>query len=447
MIEDKILVVEDDAAMQDFLAIGLRAERFEVIRAGDLSVSYSALMNTPPSIILADYQLPDGTAFDLLAWLKARDIKIPLIVLTAHTHIELAVEAIKNGAEHFVPKPVDLGLLAPVLRRTLENCRNHHKNLAHGLQRARYERDPFLGHSSAIQELSKAAKRVSGASNTVLIQGETGTGKGVLALWLHRNSPRSHEPFIDLNCAGLSRELLESEIFGHVKGAFTGAVINKTGFLDTANRGTLFLDEIGDMDLHAQAKILKVVEEKRFYRLGDVHERTVDVQIIAASHRDLKALVEEGKFRSDLYFRISALRVRTPPLRERSEDIPVITDRLLEQLSWDMKRGSLRISDTARSELQLYPWPGNIRELRNVLERAALLSDDGIIHETGLEFEHSVVREAEPNADADHLTLKEMERRHIVRALESEGGRVAGAAKRLGIPRSSLYAKIREHGL
>lgn len=447
MTKDRILVVEDDPAMQEILAIGLRAMGFEILRADDLSMSYLALAKSQPSIILADYQLPDGTAFELLAWLKARDIRIPLVVLTAHTQIELAVEAIKNGAEQFVPKPVDMELLATSLRRTLENCRNRKKTLAHGLERARYERGPFLGNSTAIKELSKAAKRVSEASNTVLIQGETGTGKGVLALWLHKNGPRSSEPFIALNCAGLSRELLESEIFGHVKGAFTGALMNKLGFLDAANRGVLFLDEIGDMDINAQAKILKVVEEKRFYRLGDVHERMVDIQIIAASHRDLKALVKEGKFREDLYFRISTLRLRTPPLRERLEDIPVITDRLLEQLSWDMNRGSLRISDTARMELQLYPWPGNIRELRNVLERAALLSDDGVIHETGLEFEYPIVREVEERADREHLTLREMEERQIIEALRSEGGRVAKAAKRLGIPRSTLYAKIREYGL
>jgi transcriptional regulator with PAS, ATPase and Fis domain len=241
--------------------------------------------------------------------------------------------------------------------------------------------------------------------------------------------------------------LLESEIFGHLKGAFTGAVMNKTGFLDSANHGTLFLDEIGDMDQRVQPKILKVVEEKQFYRLGDVRERKADVQIIAATHRDLKTLAEEGKFRSDLYFRISTLRLHIPPLRERQEDIPIITDKLLEQLSWDMKRGPQRISESARLALQQYWWPGNIRELRNVLERAALLSDDGVIHKTGLEFELPKRRDLDANVRFTNLTLKEMEKRYILQVLESEGGRVAQAAKLLGMPRSSLYAKIREHGL
>jgi transcriptional regulator with PAS, ATPase and Fis domain len=295
--------------------------------------------------------------------------------------------------------------------------------------------------------LERASKRVAEADSSVLIQGETGTGKGVLARWLHNMGPRSNQAFVNLNCAGLSRDLLESEIFGHQKGAFTGAVSNKVGFLEAANHGTLFLDEIGDMDLQAQTKILKVVEEKQFYRLGDVHERKVDVRIMAATHRDLKKLAEDGGFRSDLYFRISPLRLSIPPLRERPEDISVITDKLLEQFSWDMKRGKLRISDSARLELERYPWPGNIRELRNVLERATLLCDDGMIHKTGLEFDIPERQSLAANVVAGNLTLKEMEKRYIILALESEGGRVSQAAKRLGIPRSSLYAKIREYAL
>jgi DNA-binding NtrC family response regulator len=446
-MEDAVLVIEDDASMLEVLVDGLVIEGFKVSPVDDLSKSYQAILTSPPNIILADYQLQDGTAFDLLAWLKARDISIPVIVLTGHTRIDLAVEAVKNGAEQFIPKPINLGFLTSMLHRTLENSRNRKKGLANRLERARYERNPFLGNSPAILELLSASKRVSKINSNVLIQGETGTGKGVLARWLHKMGPRSNEAFVDLNCAGLSHELLESEIFGHLKGAFTGAVMNKTGFLDAANHGTLFLDEIGDMDLQVQPKILKVVEEKQFYRLGDVHERKADVQIIAATHRDLKTLAEEGKFRSDLYFRISALRLHIPPLRERVEDIPVITDTLLEQLSWDMKRGPQRISESARLALKQYSWPGNIRELRNVLERAALLSDDGVIQKTGLDFERPAHQDFDANARFTNLTLKEMEKRYILQVLESEGGRVAEAAKRLGMPRSSLYAKIRENGL
>jgi transcriptional regulator with PAS, ATPase and Fis domain len=252
---------------------------------------------------------------------------------------------------------------------------------------------------------------------------------------------------VELNCAGLSSTLLESELFGHQKGAFTGAVMNKIGFLEAANHGILFLDEIGDMDLQVQPKILKVVEDKRFYRLGDVHERLVDVQIIGATHRNLKKQVGENEFRSDLFFRISTLTLNIPPLRERLEDLPIITDKLLEQFSWEMKRGPLRISDNARLELRQYSWPGNIRELRNVLERAALLSDDRVIDKTGLEFEFSERQALASDVGMKNLTLKEMEKRHIAQALELEGGRVTRTAKLLGMPRSSLYAKMREHGL
>ena len=443
----RVLVVEDDELMLEFLAGGLGVEGFEIIKAMSLSEAFKEILDSPPNIVLADYELGDGTAFDLLAWLKQRDIGIPLIVLTAHASIDLAVDAVEHGAEHFVPKPVDLGFLTTVLRRTLERLRSLQKDLANNLERARYERDPFLGKSASILELRKAARRMSETKNTLLIQGETGTGKGVLARWLHKTGPRSSEAFVELNCAGLSSALLESELFGHQKGAFTGAVMNKIGFLEAANHGILFLDEIGDMDLQVQPKILKVVEDKRFYRLGDVHERMVDVQIIGATHRNLKKQVGENEFRSDLFFRISTLTLNIPPLRERLEDLPIITDKLLEQFSWEMKRGPLRISDNARLELRQYSWPGNIRELRNVLERAALLSDDRVIDKTGLEFEFSERQALASDVGMKNLTLKEMEKRHIAQALELEGGRVTRTAKLLGMPRSSLYAKMREHGL
>ena len=446
-MREKILVVEDDVMVWEFLSAGLDSEGFELMRAKSLAESFQQVTQSAPDIILADYKLNDGTAFDLLAWLKARDIQVPLIVITAITSIELAVDSVKHGAEHFIPKPIDLPVLIAVMRRSLENFSNRQRTLASGMERARYARDPFLGVSPAIQGLKKVSKRILEANSAVLIQGETGTGKGVLARWLHKTGPRSNEAFVDLNCAGLSHELLESELFGHLKGAFTGAVMSKIGFLEAANRGTLFLDEIGDMHLQVQPKVLKVVEEKRFYRLGDVNDRKADVQIIAATHRDLKGLAEKGEFRTDLYFRISTFQLHIPPLRERVEDIPIITDMFLDQFSWDMKRGPLRITDNARSALQRYPWPGNIRELRNVLERASLLSDDGIIDAGGLALENLNTLRPGGVVEVPNLTLKEMEKRYIRQVLESKEGRVAVAAKHLGIPRSSLYSKIREHQL
>jgi DNA-binding NtrC family response regulator len=446
-MQERILVVEDDPSLLEVLSIGLEAYGFDVGLADGVSRAILEIQKALPTIILADYQLRDGTAFDLLSWLKARDFRVPVIVLTGHARIDLAVEAVKAGAEHFIPKPVDIGLLTTILRRTLENSSNLQKNVANRLERARYERDPFLGKSPAIVALKKAAQRVAEAKSTVLIQGETGTGKGVLARALHNMGSRANEAFVDLNCAGLSRELLESELFGHQKGAFTGAVSNKIGFLEAANHGTLFLDEIGDMDMQIQGKVLKVVEEKHFYRLGDVVERKTDMQIIVASHRDLKEMADEGRFRSDLYFRVNTLRLRIPPLRERPEDIPIITDKLVEQLGSDMKRGPMQISENARAALVSYQWPGNIRELRNVLERAVLLSDDGVINNTGLEFETSAQQAPGGNAALNDMTLKEIEKHFIGEALAAEGGNVIRASKRLGIHRSSLYAKIREYGL
>jgi DNA-binding NtrC family response regulator len=443
----RVLLVEDDASLLDILGKGLGREGFEVMRAGSISKALLEIQKSIPNIILADYQLEDGTAFDLLAWLKTRDIRVPVIVLTGEARIDLAVQAVKNGAEQFIPKPVDIAFLATMLRRTLEHFRFQQKEVANKFEQSRYVRDPFVGESQAIRELMKTATRASEANITILIQGETGTGKGVLARWLHKVGGRSNEAFVDLNCAGLSRELFESELFGYQKGAFTSATTNKVGFLEAANHGTLFLDEIGDMDSQVQPKILKVVEEKRFYRLGDVLERRTDVQIIAATHRDLKKLSEEGGFRSDLYFRISSLRLRIPPLRERLEDLPAITDRLLEQLGTDMKRGPLRISDNARLALERYSWPGNIRELRNVLERAALLSDNEEIDQAGLEFETPLRQDFSVEPAVPNQTLKAMERNHILQTLKSEGGSVIRAAKRLGMPRSSLYLKIQEHGL
>jgi DNA-binding NtrC family response regulator len=445
-MQEKVLVVDDDASLLDLLAVGLEVEGFAVVKAEGISRAILEIQKSQPGIILADYKLLDGTAFDLLSWLKTREIRVPVIVFTGHARIELAVEAVKAGAEHFLPKPIDLPLLSAMLHRTLENSRNLQKSVASRLERARYDRDPFLGTSPAIQALKKAAKRISEADSTVLIQGETGTGKGVLARALHRMGPRANDAFVDLNCAGLSRELLESELFGHQKGAFTGAVGNKVGFLEAANRGTLFLDEIGDMDLQIQAKILKVVEEKHFYRLGDVLQRKADVQIIVATHRDLRQLVAEGRFREDLYFRVNTLHLRIPPLRDRREDIPMITDSLIEQLAIDMKRVPVQIAESARTALQEYPWPGNIRELRNVLERAVLLSDDGVIRHTGLAFESSMATPAASQSLAD-LTLKEVEKLCIVQALKAEESNIIRSARRLGIHRSSLYAKIREYGL
>ena len=287
---------------------------------------------------------------------------------------------------------------------------------------------------------------MAGSESPVLILGETGTGKGVLAQWIHEHSLRADEPFIDVNCAGLSREFLETELFGHKKGAFTGAVVAKAGLFEIAHNGTLFLDEIGDVDLDVQPKLLKALEEKRFRRLGDVHERQVDVRLIAATHRDLAALAAEEKFRRDLYFRINTFRLTVPPLRQRPEDIPLLAHDLLERLCAERGRDRLMLDAGTTKALIDYTWPGNLRELRNVIERAVVLCEGRALRRRDLRFDGEF-EQPRPTAEMSHLTLEELERLHIAHVLEEERGRVEDAAKRLGISRSSLYHKISKYRL
>jgi DNA-binding NtrC family response regulator len=331
------------------------------------------------------------------------------------------------------------------LQRLLEHRRNRLRQLIGKSRQAREDVDPFRGTSMAIRQLADQAKRVLAAESPILVQGETGTGKGVLAKWLHNHGPRAEEAFVDLNCAGLSRDLLETELFGHERGAFTGATASKSGLLEVAHRGSVFLDEIGDMDPQVQPKLLKVLEEKRFRRLGDVRDRYVDIRLIAATHQELTLLVQEKRFRSDLYFRISTIPLAVPPLRERVEDIPLLAQYLLERLATDLGRGDVRLAPDAERALQVYPWQGNIRELRNVLERALLLSGRSVLGRQDLRFDAPLA--AELAADDAHLTLLELERRHIERILRAEHGQVEQAARKLGIPRSSLYQKIKQYGI
>jgi transcriptional regulator with PAS, ATPase and Fis domain len=265
----------------------------------------------------------------------------------------------------------------------------------------------------------------------------------VLAHWLHQHGPRADEAFVDLNCGGLSREFLETELFGHERGAFTGANASKAGLLEIADRGTVFLDEIGDIDIEVQPKLLKVLEEKRFHRLGSVRDRLVDIRLISATHRDLAQAARDNLFRSDLYFRIATVTLVVPPLRERVEDIPLLVGELLTGIKADLARPSVVLAPDAIAALQSYGWPGNIRELRNVLERALLLSDRSLIRREDLQFEATSARD--PQGDDLGLTLVELERRHLERILADEQGHVGRAATRLGIPRSSLYQKIKRY--
>jgi DNA-binding NtrC family response regulator len=439
----RILIVDDDAAVRFGVQDFLQAHRYAVDQAETCHEAEETFRGSRPDVAIVDHRLPDGDALELLARLKGIDASVPVVILTGHGSIDLAVRAIKEGAEHFLTKPVELPALLVVLERLVDTQRSRRRQLAGRARESRDEIDPFAGTSAAIRRLEAEARRIADSDSPVLIQGETGTGKGVLARWLHRHGPRAEEPFVDLDCAALSRDLLESELFGHEKGAFTGAVAAKTGLLEVGHRGTVFLDEIGDMDPQVQPKMLKVLEEKRFRRLGDVKDRQVDIRLVAATHQDLHGLVREKRFRSDLYFRISTLPLVVPPLRERVGDIPVLARRFLERLAGEVKRGVVQLGEDAERALEAYAWPGNVRELRNVLERAVLLAPTSVLRPADLRFDAPA--SAGPGELDSNLTLLEVERRHIERVLREERGRVEVAARRLGIPRSSLYQKLKQY--
>ena len=444
MVKSRILLVDDEPAILLSVRSFLESNGFDVETAGSLAAAVEAFRTATPDAAVLDYQLPDGDSFDLLHVLKDIDADVPLIILTGHGSIDLAVRAIKDGAEHFLTKPVELPSLLITLQRAIENQRNRRRQLAARGNSTRKAVDPFIGTSTAIRRLMEEARRVLDTESPILIEGETGSGKGVLANWLHANGPRAEEALVDLNCAGLSREFLETELFGHGKGAFTGAAASKMGLLEAANRGTVFLDEIGDIDPAVQPTLLKVIEDKKFRRLGEVQDRRVDVHLVAATHHYLGRLVAEGRFRADLYFRLNAIPLAVPPLRQRIEDIPAIAEKLLEGLGRETGR-AFSLSPAAAEALRAHPWPGNVREMRNVLERAVLLGNGPVLGPENLRFDSGGMAGA-PALDP-RLKLAELERRAIVAALREENGRVPAAAARLGIPRSTLYQKLKQHGI
>ncbi|HKU37405.1 MAG TPA: sigma-54 dependent transcriptional regulator [Polyangiales bacterium] len=398
-----------------------------------------------PDLCVLDYELPDGTAFDLLAELRARESTAAVIVLTGHGSIELAVEAIKLGADHFLTKPVDLPSLAILVERLLSGRAQQRRGSANERNEQRTRIDPFVGTSSVIRALMAEAAAVASSDVAVLLTGETGTGKGVLARWLHEHGPRSQQAFVDLNCAGLSRELTESELFGHQRGSFTSAHQHKRGLLELAHHGTLCLDEIGDLEPSVQPKLLKVLEERSFRRLGDVHTRSADFRLISATHRDLGEMTRAGSFRSDLWFRINTVTLQLPALRDRREDIPQLAQRVLEQLCSQHGRKVPQLTAAALDVLSEHAWPGNLRELRNVLERALIFARGECIEPQQLAV-GTQQRPSEPAVSAA-IKLKDVEKQHVLAVLQRADGKVEDAAKLLGIGRSALYARLKRYGV
>jgi len=433
-MKPNLLIIDDDAATLFGFSHYLSNAGYEIETALSLKEAESKLMVKKLDAVLIDLNLPDGNGMDWIPKIRKMDPDTLIIMITGSGEITTAVEAMRKGADHYLTKPVDLEMLHGFMTKRLELDVLRRKDEAQ--RRTVRTIEPYFGNSPAVQKVFELAALAADNDTVILIHGETGTGKGVLARWLHDRSKRAAAPFIGVNCASLRGELLSSELFGHVKGAFTSSVNDRQGLIEVANDGTLFLDEISDMDLGVQALLLKAIEEKTYRRLGETKERKSDFRLICATNRDLAEEVKKGKFRSDLYYRVCVFPIRMPALCERSSDIPGLITNLLKAGSPD----GIDISEDAVEMLKRYRWPGNIRELKNILERARILSQGQTItsaHFTGLEPS----RESEPLA-AEKGKIENMERSLIKETLDQCSGDTKKASHILGISRASLYRKL-----
>jgi DNA-binding NtrC family response regulator len=449
-VSASILVVDDDGPLLSLLTRFFEKRGHTVFAAATGARALASFEEDRPDLVLLDLDLPDISGIPVLQRLRQQDEDVVVIMLTGHGDIETAVEAMRSGAENFLTKPLELEHLAAAVDRAAEKARLKQRNRALSRAVANGGQPPgtaALGGSTLMRKIGDQVDRIARSHGTILLQGETGTGKGWLARRVHELSDRADAPFIEVNCAGLSATFLDSELFGHEQGAFTDAKTRKSGLLEVAHGGTLLLDEIGDLAPELQPKLLKVLETRRFRRLGGTRELTTDVRLIAATNRDLEQLVDLGQFRQDLYFRLAVLPLELPPLRERDpDDIVDLAYAILEELRRDVGHGPRRIHDQALQRLTQHPWPGNIRQLRNVLERILILStDDDEIRLHHLPPEVGLAPEA-PHLD-QAMTLKEMERRAIVVALERNDGNRSRTARQLGISRAALYDKLERYRL
>jgi len=441
----------------------LEAQGHAVIEARDQAEAAQALRSTPPDVVLSDLRLPDGDGLGVLRASKELDPELPVIVMTAFGSIQDAVAAMKEGALDFLAKPVDPDHLLLLVERALAQRRLATENILLKEELAQRRGAPqIVGDDAKLKQVTLALHRAAATDTTVLLEGESGTGKELFARALHALSPRADGPFVAINCAAIPETLLETELFGHEKGAFTGASARKPGKFELAHRGTLFLDEIGDLPLLLQAKILRALEEKRFERVGGTSPIQVDVRVVAATNRNLKAAVAARQYREDLYFRLSVFPITIPPLRDRSEDIPKLARYFIEKYCRDLNKKALALSLAAEQEMRAYPWPGNVRELQNCIERAVILAEGETIHPHHLHLSFRdapapTLTEADASpwskidlsgtlADATRRTVAEVERRKLEQALK-EGGNPGRAAELLQISLKALVVKLREHGI
>ena len=440
----RLLVVDDDVEVLAGLEALLTVLDWEVVTAASGREGVRRFEETSPDVVLLDVMLPDLSGMDVLEQLKSRAEATPVIMMSGVGTIDVAVKAMRLGAEHFLQKPCDADNLELVLEQAARTALLNRQIAAIRRDRQK-QKDLLVGASAAMERVKELVRRVAPAKSAVLIQGESGTGKGVVARMLHDQSPRVDGPFVDLNCAGLSRELLESELFGHERGAFTGAQTSKQGLLEIASGGTLFLDEIGELDVALQARLLKALEEKRFRRVGGLRDIRVDVRLIAATNRNLESEVAAGRFRSDLLFRLNVVTIELPPLRTRTEDLPLLVDALLDHLASELAMRKPSISDRALKRLAEHGWPGNVRELRNVLERAILVSNGKEIRIEDLTLGKGTPAAGQQKAiehESEIESLDTVTDRYIRDALSAVSGNVRKAARLLEVSPTTLYSRI-----
>jgi DNA-binding NtrC family response regulator len=456
-VRARILVVEDERAIQIALSGLLKREGYDVVVAGTGEEAVEKLEENSIDLVITDLALGKGiSGMDVLKAAKKMRPETVVVMITAHGSETIAVEAMKNGAEDYVPKPFDNDEIRLVVQRCLDRTRLERENrmLVEQVQR-QYGFENLIGSGKTMQQVFSTIQKVAETDLTVLIRGESGTGKELVAQALHDRSARKGRPFVAVNCAAISRELVESELFGHEKGAFTGADARRQGRFEVADGGTIFLDEIGDMAPETQAKVLRVLQERSFERVGGAKPIDVDVRVVAATHRNLEEDVASDRFREDLYYRLKVVEIALPPLRERPEDIPALSMRFLEQVTERLGREKKQIDEDALARLARHTWPGNVRELQNVIEQATVLSGGEMIEETDLKLSEGVDNTAPadltgsdlPFSDAKKRAVVRFEREFLLRALRANDGNISRAAESIGMVRQSLQQKIRELGL
>ncbi len=449
MSRPQVLVVDDDADLRRLLELQLRQHGMEVVTADSGASGLQAAATSAADVVLLDLGLPDMNGLDVLRALRVQGHPSAVVVMTGRPTYEAAVAALKEGADNFITKPLDPDLLVQLVRKAAESTQLRRRLAA--ANRPSTAVDSLRAcPSSAMMRFVDAMVAVAASHGNVLLTGETGTGKSLAARALHELSPRATGAFVELNCASLSAELLESELFGHAAGAFTGALRAKPGLFEVADQGTLFLDEIADMAIGVQPKLLKAIEDGRIRRLGSVESHEVDARVVAASHFELKRLADEGRFRADLYFRLDVLRLRVPPLRERAADIPVLAASFLRRTRRDAGP-TLALADEAVEWLCAQPWPGNVRELQNVIERAAVHARGSVVRVADLmTLGLPSVRPAAPeprSLPAAERTLDAAMRLHVQRVLSECAGNRSETARVLGVTRQTLLRRLRGWGL